>query len=66
LKGISNNQPNAESLDNTHSRKSSGVVRDIISAKSSRSKQQIAKILSNDQILKDENEDEEDQQLAKM
>ena len=44
-KKIISNQPNAESLNNQHSRKSSTVVRDIISAKSSKSSKQINQIL---------------------
>ena len=40
-KKIIENRPNAESLQNQHSRKSSAVARDIISAKSTKSQKQI-------------------------
>lgn len=67
-KKIVPNHPNAESLSNHHSRKSSAVVRDIISAKSSKSKDQIAKILNDGAKNKAEEESKDfaDEGLAAL
>lgn len=67
-KKIVQNHPNAESLSNHHSRKSSAVVRDIISAKSTKSKEQIAKILNDGAKNKAEEESKDfaDEGLAAL
>lgn len=67
-KRIISNQPNAESLNSHHDRKSSAVVRDIISGKSSKSREQIARILNegSQEVQKEQSKDIEEANLGDL